>query len=624
MMPHLAESCWEALGHKPLRRRDALAEGRSGAGWRPTRVTIAVQVNGKLRGTIAVAARTGQGMTVEAAALALERVQRALDGKTPRKVIVVPEPHREHRRMRRARALAVFGLRSARRAAAFIRFMPCPTRRSGSMQQHLGSIYVEPVPERLGYELRNQLIDLLDARRRAGRRSLSPAPDAVGKERRHRRAEPAASGGITQTAITRYNDTLTVDYELVDAQDQRGRDARDRDRACRPTTCWPRLMPRWRCSRMPTARRRGHRRPHPHRSGGLFRAERALRNDRQIVRGRPHCAKNPPRGLVAALVFGPDAGLVRERSETLLKTVVDDLADPFRVADLDEQTLANDPARLVDEAAAISMLGGRRVVRVRGAGNASGQTVRSFPRRTHGRRAGGGGGGRSRQGLGAAQACSKRPTTPPPFPAMPIRARDLAEVVRDALRAEGLSIAPDALADAVSRLGSDRGVTRRELEKLALYARGQKQVDARRRARRDGRRSRSAGGGSLRCGGLRRSRPPGSGAGAAVDGRHVSPVAVLRQAMAHFQRLLLVGAEAARGESARRRDAQAAPAGAFFARRLLQGPGAEMERSQARRRARPAAGSRSLVQDHRRSRRSGLRPRAVQRGGDGEGNGARC
>ena len=71
-------------------------------------------------------------------------------------------------------------------------------------------------------------------------------------------------------------------------------------------------------------------------------------------------------------------------------------------------------------------------------------------------------------------------------------ARDLADVVRDALSAEGLSIAPDALDDAVSRLGSDRGVTRREIEKLALYAHGQKQRDAGRCARGDGRRSRSA------------------------------------------------------------------------------------------------------------------------------------
>ena len=62
-------------------------------------------------------------------------------------------------------------------------------------------------------------------------------------------------------------------------------------------------------------------------------------------------AKNPPKGLAAALLYGPDQGLARERGETLAKTVVDDLSDPFRVADLDEQTLSNDPARLSDEVA---------------------------------------------------------------------------------------------------------------------------------------------------------------------------------------------------------------------------------------------------------------------------------
>ena len=80
-------------------------------------------------------------------------------------------------------------------------------------------------------------------------------------------------------------------------------------------------------------------------------------------------AAHPPKNVAAFLVFGQDAGLVRERAETLMKTVVDDLNDAFRVADLDDSTLMSDPARLSDEAAAISMLGGRRVVRVRGAGN---------------------------------------------------------------------------------------------------------------------------------------------------------------------------------------------------------------------------------------------------------------
>ena len=81
---------------------------------------------------------------------------------------------------------------------------------------------------------------------------------------------------------------------------------------------------------------------------------------------------------MAALIFGPDQGLVRERAETLIKSVVPNLKDPFLIADLDDGTLASDPARLFDEAAAISMLGGRRVVRVRGAGNSLAKLFERF------------------------------------------------------------------------------------------------------------------------------------------------------------------------------------------------------------------------------------------------------
>jgi len=258
-------------------------------------------------------------------------------------------------------------------------------------------------------------------------------------------------------------------------------------------------------------------------------------------------AKNPPRGLIAALVFGPDSGLVRERSETLLKTVVDDLSDPFRVADLDEQTLSNDPARLSDEAAAISMLGGRRVVRVRGASNALAGLFESFLSDPKGDAlvvVEGGDLAKSsalrRVFEGADNAAA--------IPCYADSARDLSDVVRDALKAEGLSVVPDALADAVSRLGSDRGVTRRELEKLVLYARGQKQVtlDDVRAAMGDEAEARveeacdAAGAGDLPRLDLALER---------LWTADVSAVAVLRQAMSHFQRLLLVGAETARGET---------------------------------------------------------------------------
>lgn len=258
-------------------------------------------------------------------------------------------------------------------------------------------------------------------------------------------------------------------------------------------------------------------------------------------------AKHPPQGLVAALVFGPDSGLARERAETLLKTVVDDLSDPFRVSDLDESALSDDPARLADEAAAISMLGGRRVVRVRGATNALAGLFEAFLVDPKGDalvvvEAG---------DLAASAALRKvfeEADNAVAIPCYPDSDKSLPEVVRDGLRAEGLAISGEALADAVSRLGADRGVTRKELEKLALYCRGQKDVslddvrailgdeaDVRAEEACD-----AAGLGDLKRLDLALER---------LWASDVSPVQLVRQAMGHFQRLLLVATEAARGEN---------------------------------------------------------------------------
>ena len=76
-------------------------------------------------------------------------------------------------------------------------------------------------------------------------------------------------------------------------------------------------------------------------------------------------AKAPPSELRAALVYGPDSGLVNERLRLLATSVVEDLGDPFRVVELSGSELRSDPARLADEAAAISFTGGRRLVKLR-------------------------------------------------------------------------------------------------------------------------------------------------------------------------------------------------------------------------------------------------------------------
>ena len=89
MMPHLAESCWEALGHSSTLIDEAWPKADP-ALVRADTIVIAVQVDGKRRGEIAID-RGANDETVKAAALALDGVERALAGKSPRRIIHVPE-----------------------------------------------------------------------------------------------------------------------------------------------------------------------------------------------------------------------------------------------------------------------------------------------------------------------------------------------------------------------------------------------------------------------------------------------------------------------------------------------------------------------------------------------------
>ena len=89
MMPHLAESCWQALGHTQM-VTDTPWPKADEALTRSEVVTYAVQVNGKLRATFQIAAGT-ENEKVQEAALSLEPVAKAMDGKSPKRVIVVRE-----------------------------------------------------------------------------------------------------------------------------------------------------------------------------------------------------------------------------------------------------------------------------------------------------------------------------------------------------------------------------------------------------------------------------------------------------------------------------------------------------------------------------------------------------
>lgn len=194
---------------------------------------------------------------------------------------------------------------------------------------------------------------------------------------------------------------------------------------------------------------------------------------------RALAASRPAHG--AYLLYGPDVGLVRERADHLAAMVVDDANDPFRVAILGERDILDDPARVSDELAARSLMGGRRVVRVRDGGDRLGAalggrlpadpedalllveagelTPRSALRRLFENAPGGPRGA-------AAIACYADD------------AKALAAVIDDNLRQAGLSATQDARALLAAMLGADRRATRTELAKLADYMGDTGQVEA--------------------------------------------------------------------------------------------------------------------------------------------------
>jgi DNA polymerase-3 subunit delta len=178
--------------------------------------------------------------------------------------------------------------------------------------------------------------------------------------------------------------------------------------------------------------------------------------------------ENPDPAIRAVLVYGPDEGLVRERIRALTLTVVEDIDDPFRVAEIDASILRNDPARLTDEAAALALTGGRRVVKLLRPEDNLAHIFKAFFEETPGDALilVDGGDLPARSALrkvfegaraGAALACYHD------------EARDLTNVIRETLAAADLAGAPDALTYLSANLGGDRQLTRRELEKLIVY-----------------------------------------------------------------------------------------------------------------------------------------------------------
>jgi len=179
--------------------------------------------------------------------------------------------------------------------------------------------------------------------------------------------------------------------------------------------------------------------------------------------------KSPDPKCRAALVYGPDAGLVSERAAALAKTFADGLGTDAEIIRLDDRDFAEEPGRLAIELRTRSMFASAKVVRVTAGSRLDVPSLKALL-------------GEPSDNALIVEAANLRPDSGlrklfeklAHGAALPCYAdeRDLSAVIDAELAEAGLTIDRDTKTYLMSRLGADQAMSRTEVVKLALYARG--------------------------------------------------------------------------------------------------------------------------------------------------------
>lgn len=185
--------------------------------------------------------------------------------------------------------------------------------------------------------------------------------------------------------------------------------------------------------------------------------------------------KKPNPAVTAILVYGTDAGMVAERAKAAAAAWAGLENPPGEILRLDDSDLENDPDRLAIELQTMPMFGGRKVIRATTGRRINANVVKPLV---------------SEGPLPATlivEAGNLKPTDAmrkvfegaahaAALACFPDEDRDLAVVVKEEMSRAGLRISPEAEDLLVTRLGADRALSRGEIEKLALYCLGRKEV----------------------------------------------------------------------------------------------------------------------------------------------------
>ena len=185
----------------------------------------------------------------------------------------------------------------------------------------------------------------------------------------------------------------------------------------------------------------------------------------------------PDPTITAFLIYGADAGLVSERAVRLARSLAERDTPPGEIVRIDDAELEDDTERLSVELLTLPMFGGRKIVRTSMSRRVTGALLRAI---LDGPPLAGvliveGGNLRPDD---AARAAFEKSAHAAAIPSFADDAQSLDVMINEVLGAQRLSITPDAREMLLARLGADRGLSRGEVEKLALYAAGRGTIDA--------------------------------------------------------------------------------------------------------------------------------------------------
>jgi DNA polymerase-3 subunit delta len=187
-------------------------------------------------------------------------------------------------------------------------------------------------------------------------------------------------------------------------------------------------------------------------------------------------AKSPPENFISCLIYGPDEGRVSENAANLARAWSAKHGEGGDIIRISERELTENPDLLAVELGSMAMFGGRSVIRVSACRHIKAPQIKELL-------------ALEPQNFLVIEAGDLKPSSPlrklfekgkniAAIACYGDEERDLGRLVDDEMRRAGLHIDRQARALLIASLGADRGVSRQELAKLALYAHGQSSINS--------------------------------------------------------------------------------------------------------------------------------------------------